>query len=97
MKKSFKILYILCLSIFILPILVNASTFLSTNNNNPIVGQDFNVSLNIDYADKKISQASYVISYNNDMFSLKDRMDRNCVLGPTHEELFVNAIATDSS
>lgn len=71
MKKSFKILYILCLSIFILPILVNASTFLSTNNNNPIVGQDFNVSLNIDYADKKISQASYVISYNNDMFSLK--------------------------
>ena len=71
MKKSFKILYILFLCIFILPTLVNASTFLSTNNNNPIVGQDFNVSLNIDYADKKISQASYVISYNNDVFSLK--------------------------
>lgn len=71
MKKIFKILFILYLSIFTFPILVNASTYLSTSTNNPIVGQDFNVSLNIDYAGKKISQASYIISYNNDMFSLK--------------------------
>ena len=30
-------------------------------------------------------------NFGSDMFSLKDRMNRNYVLGPTHEELFVNA------
>ena len=30
-------------------------------------------------------------NFGSDMFSLKDRMDRDYVLGPTHEELFVNA------
>ena len=32
-------------------------------------------------------------SFGNDMFSLKDRALRNYVLGPTHEELFVEAAA----
>ena len=30
-------------------------------------------------------------NFGSDMFSLKDRMNRNYVLGPTHEELFVSA------
>ena len=30
-------------------------------------------------------------NFGSDMFSLKDRMNRDYVLGPTHEELFVNA------
>lgn len=30
-------------------------------------------------------------NFGSDMFSLKDRMGRDYVLGPTHEELFVNA------
>jgi len=30
-------------------------------------------------------------NFGNDMFSLKDRADRDYVLGPTHEELFVEA------
>lgn len=30
-------------------------------------------------------------NFGSDMFSLKDRINRNYVLGPTHEELFVNA------
>lgn len=30
-------------------------------------------------------------NFGSDMFSLKDRMNRNYVLGPTHEELFVDA------
>lgn len=30
-------------------------------------------------------------NFGSDMFSLKDRIDRDYVLGPTHEELFVNA------
>ena len=30
-------------------------------------------------------------NFGSDMFSLKDRVGRNYVLGPTHEELFVNA------
>lgn len=30
-------------------------------------------------------------AFGNDMFSLKDRFSRNYVLGPTHEELFVEA------
>ena len=30
-------------------------------------------------------------NFGNDMFSLKDRANRNYVLGPTHEELFVDA------
>lgn len=32
-----------------------------------------------------------VAAFGNDMFSLKDRNNRNFVLGPTHEELFVQA------
>ena len=30
-------------------------------------------------------------NFGSDMFSLKDRIDRSYVLGPTHEELFVTA------
>ena len=30
-------------------------------------------------------------NFGSDMFSLKDRISRNYVLGPTHEELFVSA------
>ena len=30
-------------------------------------------------------------NFGSDMFSLKDRLERNYVLGPTHEELFVSA------
>lgn len=33
-------------------------------------------------------------NFGNDMFSLKDRLNRNYVLGPTHEELFVNAASS---
>lgn len=32
--------------------------------------------------------------FGNDMFSLKDRYNRNYTLGPTHEELFVNAASS---
>lgn len=33
-------------------------------------------------------------NFGSDMFSLKDRLNRNYVLGPTHEELFVNAASS---
>lgn len=33
-------------------------------------------------------------NFGSDMFSLKDRFNRNYVLGPTHEELFVEAAKT---
>ncbi len=41
--------------------------------------------------DEVYKESGRLDTFGNDMFRLKDRADRNYVLGPTHEELFVMA------
>ncbi len=66
MKK----IWYLILLFLIIPIKVNASTLLVSEDRKPIVGSTFVIDASIDYGTNKIMTAHYVITYDNACFSL---------------------------
>lgn len=73
MRKFVKKILLILIIYFMFPFIVNAATNLTTQNQRPIVGTSFEVTMIIDYGnDASISEAHYYISYDPNYLRLDD-------------------------
>ena len=66
MKKK----WIILLLFLILPFRVMASTILVSEDKNPTVGSTFIININVDYDKEKLMTAHYILTYDQECFSL---------------------------
>ncbi len=72
MQKIKKYLYIIIALFIMFPSLIYAATELGASTQNPVVGTDVYVQLNINYKNFKIGDAHYIITYNKEYLEFEE-------------------------